>query len=332
MKLKRKIYYLLHSGKNSNQKYFAKAYLRKCIPSCITRMLLKRELAKLDDYPDKDDILKRVDYYCKLSFRTPFDRPQWEQQAVSIRKQPVLPQKVYYFDAMEIARYFNQDLRWILKSGDIIDLQPAPTLLKSRPLGDDNQNSVLMKLVKVRHFLFVNDQKPWREKKDMAIFRGDLGDVKYNRDVFMNRWYGHPMIDAAATNIVPEHPEWQREKLTIGEHLDYKFVMSLEGNDVASNLKWIMSSNSIAVTPRLTCETWFMEGTLIPNYHYIEIKDDFSDLEERLTYYIEHPDEAEAIIRHAHEYVKPFKDQKREKLISLLVLKKYLEVTNQVSL
>lgn len=116
--------------------------------------------------------------------------------------------------------------------------------------------------------------------------------------------------------------------MTIGEHLDYKFIMSLEGNDVASNLKWVMSSNSIAVTPRLTQETWFMEGTLKPNYHYIEVKDDFSDLEERLTYYIEHPDEAEAIIRHAHAYVEQFRDRDREKLISLLVLKKYFEVTN----
>lgn len=75
--------------------------------------------------------------------------------------------------------------------------------------------------------------------------------------------------------------------------MDYKFIMALEGNDVASNLKWVMSSNSIAVMPRPTCETWFMEGKLIPNYHYIEIKPDFTDLEERLKYYIEHPEEAQ---------------------------------------
>ena len=42
-----------------------------------------------------------------------------------------------------------------------------------------------------------------------------------------------------------------------------------------------------------------MEGMLKPNYHYIEVKDDFSDLEERLTYYIAHPEEAEAIIETA---------------------------------
>ena len=242
--------------------------------------------------------------------------------------------KVYYFDAMETARYFDQRMRWIVKPGDVADLQPIPTIVKSRPIGDDNHCSVLLKLNKVRHFLFVDDQKPWRDKKNIAIFRGDVGNpkdgnVKPNRKLFMERWFGSPMIDAASTDRIEEHPEWQREKITIGEHLDYKFIMSLEGNDVASNLKWVMSSNSIAVTPRLTCETWFMEGTLIPNYHYIEVKDDFSDLEERLNYYIAHPDEAEAIIRHAHEFVAQFKDQKREKLISLLVLKKYFDITNR---
>ena len=91
-----------------------------------------------------------------------------------------------------------------------------------------------------------------------------------------------------------------------------------------------MSSNSIAVMPRPTCETWFMEGTLIPNYHYIEIKPDFSDLEERLQYYMAHTDEAQAIIEHAHEYIDQFKNKKREQLISLLVLEKYFKMTEQL--
>ena len=241
-------------------------------------------------------------------------------------------QKTYYLDAMAYARYFNPQLKWKLLHGDITYVPELPTILKSRPLGDNTQNSVLLNLDKVRHFLFVNDQKPWREKKHIAIFRGDLGILKENRNIFMRQFANgqSKLVDAASTNRWEKHPEWQQEKLTIGEHLDYQFIMSLEGNDVASNLKWVMSSNSIAVTPKLTCETWFMEGTLKANYHYIEVKDDFSDLEERLTYYIEHPEEAEAIIQHAHEYVAQFQDQVRERLISLLVLQKYFDITNKL--
>jgi hypothetical protein len=71
-----------------------------------------------------------------------------------------------------------------------------------------------------------------------------------------------------------------------------------------------------------------MEGKLIPDYHYIEVRPDFSDLEQKLDYYSSHIDEANAIIAHAHEYVEQFKDKKREKIISLLVLEKYFNITN----
>ena len=324
----RKIYYMLHSGKNSNLKYYLRSYLREYTPKVFSQMQLGHQLEKIESRPDRDYIYQRADYYCKLSADSTFDQNQWDEKAIRLRDQEVTGQKTYYFDSMEYARYFNQELRWILDAGDKPYVAPEPAIVKNRPIVEHNENSVILNLDKNRHFLFVDDRKKWRDKLNKAIFRGDLGPRKENRDRFMLRWVGTPMVDAASTNCPENHPEWQKAKMTIGEHLDYKFIMSLEGNDVASNLKWVMSSNSIAVTPRLTQETWFMEGTLKPNYHYIEVKDDFSDLEERLTYYIEHPDEAEAIIRHAHAYVEQFRDRDCEKLISLLVLKKYFEVTN----
>ena len=278
---KRKIYYLLHNGKNSHLKYYIKCYLREWIPRFFSQMQLEGELHKLDNRPDKEYILNRVNYYCKLISKDSYNEKTWEQNAVAIKNQPMTNQSTYYHDSMEIARYFDANLKWILISGDTIHIPDLPSITKSRPLAGDNTNNIIL---------------------------------------------------TASTNYTEAHPNWQAEKMTIGEHLDYKFVMSLEGNDVASNLKWVMSSNSIAVTPRLTCETWFMEGTLKPNYHYIEVNDDFSNLEERLQYYIDHPEEAEAIIKHAHEYVDQFRDKEREKLISLLVLKKYFEITNKVEL
>ena len=117
--------------------------------------------------------------------------------------------------------------------------------------------------------------------------------------------------------------------MTIKEHLKYRYILALEGVDVATNLKWVMSSNSIAIMPRPVYEIWFMEGKLIPNYHYIEIKPDYSDLLERVEYYNNHIDEAKEIIRHANEYASQFRDKKREKLIQLLVMDKYFKNTGQ---
>lgn len=117
--------------------------------------------------------------------------------------------------------------------------------------------------------------------------------------------------------------------MTISEHLDYKYILCLEGNDVASNLKWVMSSNSLAVMPKPVYETWFMEGSLIPDFHYVHIKDDYSDLEEKLNYYNTHTAEALKIVENAHKYINQFKNKKQEDLISLLVIKKYLKMTGQ---
>lgn len=128
-----------------------------------------------------------------------------------------------------------------------------------------------------------------------------------------------------------EHPELVKEYLTIPQQLEYKFVCCIEGNDVATNLKWVMASNSLAVMPRPTYETWFMEGRLIGGYHYVEIKKDYSDLIEKMEYYIRHPEEAERIIEHAHEYVRQFMNPKQEAVISLLVMQKYFYRTKQTS-
>lgn len=326
--LPRKIYYTLNSGKNSKLKYFIASILRSNTPRCMLRPFLNYKMGGLDKRADKDYILDRVSYYCKLTGEMQYDKKLWYDKSVTLNMQALTSPKVYYYDSMRYARWFDGRLRWVLVPKDLSRNMDIPSIVKSRLIGEGNECSVLLKLNAVRHFIFVNDNKRWKDKKDMAVFRGGIGQNRrlMKRKPFVERYFGNPMFDIGV--LEPQYGEWRRPKMTISEHLDYKFVMSLEGNDVASNLKWIMSSNSIAVMPKPECETWFMEGRLIPDYHYIEIKPDFSDVEEKLRYYISHPDKAYEIIRHAHEWVDQFRDTRRETLISLLVLDKYFKITN----
>ncbi|MDR0893976.1 MAG: lipopolysaccharide biosynthesis protein [Prevotellaceae bacterium] len=322
--MKNKILYTLFSGKKPKFVYYTINVLRMLIPNGVFRMRLPATLVAAMRRSDFEYMLQRVNYYNRLSQPTPLpaDAPQLKAHKPG-------KQKVYFFDTFEYTRWFPPYFRWSFCPGDVTYVPTLPSIVKSRPLTPDNQNSVVMKLVKVRHFIFVNDSKRFVDKQNRVIFRGKVKG-KAERRRFMEMYFHNPLCDLGDVSKHTTDPaEWQTEKKTIREHLDYKFIMALEGNDVASNLKWVMSSNSIAVMPRPTCETWFMEGTLIPNYHYIEIKPDFTDLEERVTYYIDHPDEAQQIIEHAHAYVKPFKDKKREHLISLLVLDKYFRMTKQ---
>lgn len=283
---------------------------------------MQRLLAGLRMRADYDYICQRLDYYNAMPL-SPVPR---EASPLSVHRPQ--KQKVYFFDSYRYTCLFPQQLRWSFLPGDIVHIPQEPSIVKSRPLVEDKRNSVLMKLDKVRHFTFVKDEKPWRTKKDMAIFRGKVLD-KACRLLFMELYYGHPLVDAADVGRYA-HPQWRGEKRSINEHLDYKFILALEGNDVASNLKWIMSSQSLALMPPPSCETWFMEGTLIAGVHYAPLKPDLSDLETQMKYYIEHPEEAEAIIRNANNYVAQFRDEEREDIISYLVLERYFERTGQL--
>lgn len=327
MSISQKLHFMLHNGKNPKWSYYIASYYRTFVPTFPLRRLLKRKLESAAARPDYDYMLRRCNYYNRLAPGTPLG-----EDCPTIGEMKMTGQKVYHLDTYRYARYFNPGLRLRLLPGDIDYVPAEPSVTKSRPIAPEheNANSVLLKLDRVRHFIFVKKDIPFEQKSNTAIFRGKVAG-KDIRELFMQKYFGHPMIDAGdVARRNAEHPEWLRPKLTIAEQLRHKFILSLEGNDVASNLKWIMSSNSIAVMPRPTCETWFMEGTLIPNHHYIEVAPDLSDLPERIEYYTLHPQECMEIIANAHEYVNQFRDNKREDLISLMVLHKYFCATGQL--
>lgn len=329
--------YKLRSGKPPKILFFLKGYVQMCVPDILYRVRRKKCLKQVESRPDRDYIYERVDYYNKMQCPTSLpDKTVHEHKHsyyVYLDKiknfRPSTFHKAYYFDLQDVVRWFSRNLRISYIPGDVYFTPEYPSIVKSRLLKEDNACSVVLKLDKLRHFIFLNDPVPFAQKRDQAVFRGKIR-LSRIREKFLQMYFGSAICDCGVVGRNEGYPEaWMTPKKTIREHLDYKFIMALEGNDVASNLKWVMSSNSIAVMTRPTCETWFMEGKLIPDYHYIEIKDDLSDLEEKLTYYINHPAEAEQIVRHAHEYVSQFFDAERERLISLLVMEKYLKMTGQ---
>ena len=321
--------YKINSGKNSKLKYYILSIYRMFFPKYLLRPFLHNKLEKIRRREDYEYLMSRANYYCRIETESSekYNNEQWLHASIEIGKQPMTGQKVFYYDAMKYARWFSDTYRWILLPGDIYRDEPLPCIAKSRLLQTKNTNITLLNMDYVRHFIFIKDRIPFSQKKDKVIFRGGISRRNSQRLYFVKNFFNHPLFDIKVRDKI--YPEWWGEKISIQAHLHCKFIMTLEGNDVASNLKWVMSSNSIAVMPKPTCETWFMEGTLIPNYHYIEVKDDFSDLEERILYYIEHTDEAEAIVKHAHEYVEVFKNKEREDAIALLTLDKYFKLVNR---
>lgn len=320
--------YKLHSGKNSKAAYYMQAALRDMLPDRLYAMRLNRELERCAAMYDRDYIADRVDYYCKLSRPVTLGSDSEPIGALQRKGNP----STYYYDSREALQWFNPELRWHYLFGDIRDIPAEPSVVKSRALGTDNSNSVLLKLDRCRHFVYINDHLQPEEKEDRAIFRGHIG-TRENRALFCRMYADNPRVDAADT--LPgateghKHTSQMKPMMSFYEHLRFRYIMALEGNDVASNLKWIMSSRSAAVMPKPTCETWFMEGRLVGGVHYVEIRPDFSDLEEKMDHYSNHLDELRTIVDNANRYVAQFRDPRRERYIALLVMQKYFKMTNQ---
>lgn len=311
--------------KNNKLMYYLKGFWRELMPGGLVRAKLESRLQTISHF-DFEYIKDRVNYYNKL--KTPRTLPIGTKALSELK----LPRrlKVYYFDSYEYTRFFDPKLQANFLFGDITQIPDIPSIVKSRPIQGDNECSILLKLNKVRHFMFTNDTREFQKKKNLLVGRAVVR--RDHRIRFYEMYFNHPLCNLGQINKGGKNNHWVKERLSIDKHLDYKFILCLEGNDVASNLKWVMSSNSLAVMPKPKYESWFMEGTLIPNHHYVQIKDDYSDLEERLRHYIDHPEEALKIIRNANNYVLQFRNNAREDLISILVLEKYFFKTGQIKL
>lgn len=156
----------------------------------------------------------------------------------------------------------------------------------------------------------------------------------FSPDLLLDKHFGDWTTICETPSIVKTRPLSGDTSNNVILNLDKvrHFVFLKDKRTFASKwdkVKWVMSSNSVAVMPRPKYESWFMEGRLQPGVHYIEIKDDYSDLEDKIQYYSTHVEEAEAIIRNAHAFVEQFRDKEREELISILVLEKYFRHTKQ---
>lgn len=314
----------MFSSRKSNSKKIA-YYAKNLAISLTPRVFFQRAawLARLDKN-NREELICRLNYYNQLDEKF---EPGDDFQA--IRDYKYTGRSTYFFDLNRFLKYYPSDLKFSYLFGDVLEVPENPKFVKSRPISETNQNSILMKLNKDRHFTFVDDQIPFEAKKDMAVWRGAA--YREKRKNFIQNCYEMDCCDFGQTNQPPLEVPWQKEFMSRDEQLKYKFILSVEGNDVATNLKWIMSSNSLCMMTTPEYETWFMEGRLIPDHHYVHLQPDYSDLEEKLRYYTDNPDEAQAIIQNAHEYVKQFLNDKQEHLLSLLVLEKYFHQSGQIN-
>jgi hypothetical protein len=301
--------------------YYLKRFGYNELPTAFFKKKFQR-LRQFENQCNQQDLAFRIDYYIKLEnkFKVP-------EQAVSVKNFKRTKGTEYYLDLKDFLHYFKPNTSFAYQFGDKTTLTNYPTLTKARPIYGANENAVLFKLNKRRHFNWVNDQRAFADKEDKLVWRG--GAYNALRREFVERFYNNPNCNVGQTNKKIENVPWQKEYLAVAEQLKYKFIFCPEGNDVATNLKWVLSSNSLCFMPKPKFETWFMEGLLKPGIHYVEIKNDLSDIEEKINYYSKNIEEAQNIIDNANKHVQMFQNEALEDIISIKVLERYAVLSGQ---
>jgi hypothetical protein len=102
----------------------------------------------------------------------------------------------------------------------------------------------------------------------------------------------HPMATSPCAN-----------RLEVKQMLEYKAVIMLEGNDVASGLKWALFSQSVVLMPNPTRMTWALESWLEPWVHYVPLHGDLSNVEESMQWIIDNDAEAKKIAERATLFI-----------------------------
>lgn len=243
----------------------------------------------------------------------------------------------YFRDMIKYMSNINTEKYFFCLFGDSFQAQSYPAFIKTKRINEPSCN-ILLNLDSERHASMLhfikNIDRPYNEKNDKLLWRGaSTGNhIHGMRDTIVKKFQYHPNtnIDIKYNDLLQGYTNEKNEYLlgdykTLEQQLEYKFLISLEGNDVASNLKWMLLSKSVVLMPKPRICSWYMEDTLKPFIHYIPLNDDFSDLEEKYNWCLNNYEECEFISNNATQYIEQFMDENNENEITRKVIETYLD-------
>lgn len=162
--------------------------------------------------------------------------------------------------------------------------------------------------------------------------------LKYDTIPFTDKknemlWVGHEgtnPIRALYCNLSKESAHFKCHKaenkiLNLEDQFSYKYQIALDGQCCTwPGFVWRLRSNSVTFRPESTHDQWFHHG-LQENIHYVSVKPDLSDLEEKIAYFNKNPGKAMEIIKNAHKFVEEYLSQEAIFAYTGLILNAYAD-------
>ncbi|WP_424961470.1 glycosyl transferase family 90 [Ekhidna sp.] len=250
-----------------------------------------------------------------------------------IRNIRVLPFYKSYKDLHSLMNFFlpfdrigkeYASVKYPLFYGEAGDTNEIPCIRKSRRA--DDPTSVIFNFRSLRLTspceVSAHNDLPWEQKKNNVIWRGATTGQD-QRVQFVEKYFKEYDVGFASTKQKPHLDHLKKDKVSIKEQLQYKFIISLEGNDVASNLRWVLSSNSVPIMTKPYWQSWIMEDRLEPNMHYLELNNDLSNLNELLHWARNNDAACKKIALNGKKYMSQFLDLDNDLRVQKMVLDEY---------
>jgi hypothetical protein len=273
---------------------------------------------------------KNMLMYCldaQTTLLTAIDHVDWEGEEAD-KKAPILLQfgdlrhsHVYgYLNVPHFKKFRPATTRDALDRVTSKECYDGPRDILDTVHNTTNLQAIIWKLATRRHFGLLDkvsrEDTPWSLKLNMAVFRGQLtgsrdgfDKSKSDKENCYNMRRCRLVYTHANSNLVHARLTSTRKRLpptlngvnlmasktTIQNLLQYKAIIMLEGNDVASGLKWALLSQSVVLMPTPTHTSWAMEEFLEPWVHYIPLNENATDVDEKMQWVIDHDDIAQRI-------------------------------------
>jgi hypothetical protein len=166
-----------------------------------------------------------------------------------------------------------------------------------------HKNTPYVSNVVDRHFFFHNKYSgfrsfhcgiPFHVKESKIVYAGQLRGNKYNfmqsRYINMNQRLFFESDAVPKTNIVCGR--WiDREDM-----IHYKYILDIDGNSSTWDATaWKLNSGSVIFKCRSGWRQWFYDD-YVSGEHFVEINDDFSDIDEKFAWCQENPKECVRIV------------------------------------
>ena len=112
-------------------------------------------------------------------------------------------------------------------------------------------------------------------------------------------------------------------KIELYETLNYKYILDIDGNSVSwTRLQYIMGGGSVALKVDSNNGQWYY-GAIKPFEHYVPIKADFSDLNEKIEWLKNNDDKAQQIAKNGRDFVKNYMTHEAMNQYTIDLLKDY---------